>query len=448
MTKPDLIPLNRSEHMYWAGEGYLGSISEAFMLRFDGPVDTDLIRQALHELVMAYPRMRGVIESTGLSYQMRILSDALHIDQLFAHAFQVQQGVDASSRASLETFHNGFINEAISLERGMPWRARLIPHPTQPALMLSVHHIIGDGRSVIQMLCAIMARLSGEPIKPCKVDSHSMLPAAMPLKWWHWPASITRWWRQTQADKQAAQGLNIVSLRRRSSTRYTTTSVKYHELACPADTMKALAKAQGTTVNTLLSVVIANTFLAMAADDPKAAARLRIAIDLRRYFPEGTAPDFGNFVFSFPVLAQRLPTLQAQIASIEGQVKHHLARCEHRDYALPLLVYELIPLLGRTLFSYLILRSKAKNALPPLSCFLTNLGSADFINPKTATTRLTEFWPTTLSTAFLIAALSLNGKQLLTLTSQDDEIPPEAVQAFRAELDAQISALMTPTPSA
>lgn len=438
----DLIPLNRSEHMYWAAEGYFGPINQPYILRFDGPVDTELVRQTMRELATNFPRLRGVVEPTPLSYRLRILPDGEEVDQLFADAFRVQQGVDASSREALEAFHNQFMNESISVERGMGWRARLIQHPTQPAMMFSVNHILGDGRSMVQMLCAIMARLSGEPMKLCKMDSPSMLPATMPHKWWQWPSTFLRAWRNSRADKQAASGLNIFTLTRRKATRCTTAAVSYHELPCPTDTMRGLAKAHGTTVNTLLTAVVANTFLALAKDDPKAAAALRISVDLRRYYPEGESPEFGNYVYSFTALGRRQATLKAQIHSLETQVKDHLGRFERREYAPELLLLELLPLLGRNLYSHFIARSKAKGSLAPLSCHLTNLGNAEFINPKGAGIRLQELWPTTLSPAFLIVATSLNGKQCLTLVSQNCDIPPDMIAAFRSELDAQIHHLM------
>lgn len=447
MAASDLIPLNRSEHMYWAAEGYLGPINIPFILRFDGPVETELVRQTMRELATAYPRMRSVIEPTGLSYRLRVLPDDLQVDQLFEDAFQIQLGVDGADRQALQDLHTVFMNQPMLMERGLPWCARFVPHPTHPALLFSINHIIGDGRTMVQMLCAIMARLSGQPMKPCQIDSPSMLPAVMPQKWWQWPANIRRWWRNTQADKAAKAGLNIVTLNRRHSTRYTTSSIHYHEIPCSADAMAALAKAHKTTVNTLMTAIVGNTFLALAQNDPKAAAAIRISVDLRRYYPKGSAPEFGNFVHSFTVLARRQDTLDTQIHSLESQVKAHLMRYARRDYALPLLFYELLPLLGRSLFSYLIVRSKVKGSLPTLSCHLSNLGACEFINPKDARIRLHELWPATLSTVFLIGAVILNGKQFLCLTHQNDEIPVEAVDAFRAEFDRQIQTLVTEMPT-
>ena len=60
----DLQALNRSEHLYWACEGYLGSIHQPYVLRFQGPLEAATVRQALRELTSACPRLRGVVEPT------------------------------------------------------------------------------------------------------------------------------------------------------------------------------------------------------------------------------------------------------------------------------------------------------------------------------------------------------------------------------------------------
>ncbi len=431
------LPLNRSEHLYWAGEGHIGPINQPYVLRFAGPVDEAAVRQALRELTTQVDRLRGVVEPRAFGHHLRILPDDHFVDQLFADACRVQHGIDTTSREALAAFHTDFLNEPLSLERGLPWRARFLPHPTQPVLVFSVHHLIGDGRSMVSLVCAILGRLNGHAIPRMAAENPSMAPAVNPQRWWHWPGSIARWWRQSRADRRAAAGEHTVTLNRGHSPRYTTSTVRYHELPVPADAMKALAKAHGTTVNTLLMAMVANAFLALAPEQPRAVAAIRLSVDLRRYFPEGQAPAFGNYVSSFTVKGRHQPTLAAQITSLEAQVKDHLARYERRDLALPLGFYEWLPLMGRTLYSHLIVRSKAKNRFPPLSCHLSNLGSAEFVHPKGATVRVQELWPATVSTALILGALSLNGQQFIPLISQDDEVSAADVARFLAALDTQ-----------
>lgn len=448
MSTANLIPLNRSEHMYWAGEGHLGPINQAYILRFDQPLDEALVRQALRELTTAFPRMRGIVVPTAWTHKLRILPDDRFVDQLFDDCYRIELGVDPSSREALQAWHTRFLNEPISLERGLPWRGRFLPHATQPAIMFSVHHIIGDGRSMVQMLCAILGRLNGQPIAPCKVDSPSMMPAVTPQKWWQWPGSIARWWRDSRAEKAATRNERVIQLEDGSSDHHTTVSVRYHELPVAADAMRALSKQHGTTVNTLLMAMVANTFLALGHRDgpdrpggPRSVAAMRTSVDLRRYFPDGKGPEFGNFVSVFTVRARQQATLAEQIASLEAQSKAAMARFERRDFALPLTFWEIIPWVGRTLYSHLIVQSKVQRSLPALSCHLSNLGSAEFINPKGGSVRLSELWPTTISNVFLLGALSLNGKQFFTVIHQNDEISPATVDRFLTELDRQLCEL-------
>ena len=448
MSDGALVPLNRSEHLYWAGEGYLGPINMPFMLRFDRPVDEALLRQALRELTTAFPRMRGVVTPTAFTYKLRILPDDAWLEQLFNDAYRVQLGIDGDSRPALEKFHSEFINEAVSLERGLPWRARFIPHPQTPLLVFSVHHLIGDGRSVLQMLTALMGRLSGQPIAPLALESSSMVAAVTPVKWTQWPASIAGWWRNGRRDARSSQGQKIITLASRRSERYTTTSVRYHELPATSDQLRVVAKQTGTTVNNLVVALLANAFLALAPDNPQAVAAVRISVDLRRYFPNGKQPEFGNFVSSFTVRSQHQPTLAAQVESVEAQVKDHLSRYARREYALPLTAYEWLPAMGRTLYSHLIVRSKAKGSLPVLSCHFTNLGDVEAIHPANAQVRLVECWPATLSTALLLALVNLGGKLFFTVAFQNDETDEQAIQNLFQILNRQLLAITsTPPPS-
>ena len=441
MRSPDLIPLNRSEHLYWAGEGHLGPINQPYVLRLSGPVDEAEVRQALRELTTAFPRLRSVIEPGPWRDRMRILPDDRVVDQLFDDAYRIEHGVDLDNRDALQTWHSARLNEPLSLERGLPWRARFLPHPTQPGLLFVVHHIVGDGRSMVQLLCAILGRLNGQAIAASPLDSPSMRAAVTPAHGWQWPAALWRGWRQGRADARVAQGQQVITLAQRRSPRFTTSAIRYHELPCPADAMKQFARAHHSTQNTLMTALVANAFLAPHTGNALAVAALRISVDLRRYYPEGQAPTFGNYVSSFTVRARHQPTLAAQIGDIERQIQQHLARYERRDHALPLTLYEWLPFIGRTRYRQLIATSKARGTLPALSCHLSNLGSAEFINPKDATVRLQALWPATISTALLLGVLSLNGRQVLTVIRQCDETDDDAVVAFLARLDQQFASV-------
>ncbi|MFT3859285.1 MAG: hypothetical protein QM742_17860 [Aquabacterium sp.] len=437
-----LVPLNRTEHLFWACEGFMGSINQPYMMRFDGPVEEAAVRQALRELFSAYPRARGVIEACGWSYQLRILPDDHIIDELLKDCFRVNREVDPTSRDELMAAHNAMQNEAISMERGLPLRARFFPHPTSPALILSLHHIIGDGRSHLQMMSAVMGRLNGTAIQPVPLDSPSMVPAVVPQSLAGWPASIRGWWRNNKQDKARKAGMRLMTLCSRQSPRFTTAAIDYHLLQCSSKDVRALAKRMGTTVNNLLAAVIANQFLARAKNDPKAMAAIRISYDLRRLFPEGRQPQIGNFVSSFSVYARHQPTLSDQIRDMEAQVKEVLARYERREYAVPLLLYELLPIMGRRLYSMMVRKAKVGGKLQDVSCHFSNLGPADFLNPKDGTLRLKEVWLASLPVTPIVGLASMGDQQFLTVIYPQDEVDRADVAAFLAGLEQELLSLI------
>lgn len=443
MSHPDHLPLNRSEHLYWAGEGLYGPVNMAFMLRFAGPVAEADVRRSLRALVSAYPRLRGVIQPGWVRHHLRILPDNPHVDLLFADAYRVQPGVDPSNLKALEAFHGPFLNEPMPLERGLPWRARFFPHDATPALMFSVHHIAGDGRSMIDALCGLMAELNGHTPAACPLDVPSMLPAVLPQRWQDWPASIAAWWRNTRAVKQFMQTRRVVSLATHRSNEFAPTQVHHCDLQTPPQTLRRIAKAMGTTSNTLLTAMLAEAFLSLAHDDPNAVAAIRISVDLRRYFPQGRAPRFGNHVATMVVRARRQPDLAHQVADIDAQAKAGLASFEQRQHALPLLFYEWLPLMGKTLYSRMLIAFKRRGKLDDVSCHFTNLGDTDAIHPEGAGVRLAHMWPATNSTGLLVATGSLAGRQFMVLSHPQDEIPAEAVHQFSARLDRQLQALET-----
>jgi len=437
-----LVPLNRTEHMFWATEGYIGGIIQPYLLRLEGDVDEARIRRALRDLTSAHPRLRGVIEPVKGSYALRILPDDHLIDQLFEAAFKVDAGVDIDDPVQLQAWHTRVLNEPLQLERGLPWKARWIPHPTRPALIFALHHIVGDGRSLIGMITDILGHLSDLPIARRTLQSPSMVPAVVPTSLAGWPAAIAGWLRNSKKDKAIKGDAEVLMMAKRRSPRFTTSTIRHHLLPCTPAQVKALSKQMGTTVNTLLTAVIANTFLAQAAGRSNVAAGIRISFDLRRHFPEGTAPEVGNFVSSFAVYARAQADLKAQIAAIEAQVKDNIARYERREYALPLLLFEALPLIGRRRFSKLVVGAKHKGKIPPMSCHFSNLGMAEAIQPKDAKVRIAEVWPMSMGTTPVFGLVTLGDKILLATGTQDDETDVKDVEAFLHALDGQLRALV------
>lgn len=172
-------------------DGLAGSMGITYLLQFDQAIDPARMRDVVRELVSAYPRFRGVIEPRWQRYRLAILDDGDTTDQLFEHAWRVMPHLDAEDPGQLQALHQQLLNEVLPLERGLACRFHYIPHDRSPALFLTVHHLLFDGRSALQFLGDLVRRLDGgPPIEPQALESASHLGALAPAHWWQWPGSL------------------------------------------------------------------------------------------------------------------------------------------------------------------------------------------------------------------------------------------------------------------
>jgi hypothetical protein len=81
----------------------------------------------------------------------------------------VVQGVAANDER-LHEYRNALLAEPFSLGRSLPVRFRFADHPTRPTLFMIVHHLVCDGRGMIQMIDALLGALAGKPIEPVAID--------------------------------------------------------------------------------------------------------------------------------------------------------------------------------------------------------------------------------------------------------------------------------------
>ena len=331
LVDTSVFPLNRSEQGYLAIDGLTGSVIQPYLLRLSGPVDEALVRQTLRELISAHPRLRGVVEPGLHLYSLRILPDDDIVDELFDVAWRVERLVNPDDALALEHYHNQLLNEVVPLERGLGLRVRFIPHPQRPVLFFCVHHVLADGRSMLMMVADILKRLNGGVIQPRAMEAPSMVPAIAPRKWFNWPAKL--WASLQHQRRQTKQGrsLHVVQLPMRDKPQFSSNALCHHQPPVAGDQLRQAAKRFGTTVNTLLMATLADTFLEMAQDDPKAAAVLRMSVDMRRFYPKKEMPRLGNYVASFLVTEQGQGSPCERMASIDAQVKEGLARFTRRE---------------------------------------------------------------------------------------------------------------------
>lgn len=429
-----VLPLNRSEWVYIACDGPAGGVSQTYFFRFNAPLAEGDVRQAVRRLLSAAPRLRAVLEPTRRRYQLRILPDNAQLDALLDQALRTEV-INLDDPGAVRRWQELALNEPLPLMRGLGFRVQFAPHPTRAGLLLSVHHVLMDGRSLIHCIESLMKLLNGQTIDSLPLENHSMLPAILPEHWWQWPHKLWRSWMQERELAKERARYDIVELPRQRSSRHVSTGLYHHPTGLAAKDLSRVAKAMGGSANSLMNAALGTALLAQAGNRPGTAALIRMGVDLRRYFPAGQAPTMGNHVAVFNVLLpQQVPEAE-RVRWIDGRVREALARFERREVLLPLLPYELLGLIRPHDYTRLYLRSKRLDRLNPPSGHTTNIGSADAFNAPDALVRLDELQASVVSVAPLLVLAVANGQQMVVTCHPRDQYQDQDVLALMSSMN-------------
>jgi len=441
----DIVPLNRSEHGYAAIEGLAGTMVQAYLLRFNQPVPEERMRRTLRELVTAYPKLRAALEPGLHRYHLRILPEGPLIDQLFELAYKVDPHLNPDDPQALEAWHRERMHEVPPLERGLGLRAHFVPHAEQPVLCFGVPHIFGDGMTMLHLIKQILRGLNGQPLEPMALEAPSMIGSIAPLDWRHWPRQVLRSRRHKVEEARRLANLHIQQWPTQLGTHFSTTGLRHHEVPTPVAELRRTARELGVSLNTFLIAALAQTFLDQAPNDPKAAAVIRISVNLRKYYPEsaGHGHLWGNHVGAFLVIEQDAgKPLRERVKSIDASIKEGQDRYARREMCWTYLLEEALPWLGRTLIGHIGVQLKRQGKFPKISCHATSLGDANHVNLPDATVRVVQLTPTVNSISPLPALVEMNGRLTLPTSWQLGETPVAAVDDFHRRFAAVLARMV------
>lgn len=441
----DIAPLNRTEFGYAAIEGLAGTMLLVAQVRLSGPVSVDKVRGVLRQLVTAYPKMRAILAPGLHRYRFRILPEGPLIDQMFDHAFKVQPWIDLDDAQTLEAWHRELVNEQVPLEHGLCVRMRFVPHPTRPALIFAVHHIIADGMTMVHLLKQIMRGLNDQPIAPMPIEAPSMLGAVAPDVWWQWPGKVWQAMRHKQAESRLLASVNVQQVPTRLGEHYSCTGMRHHEMSTSTDQMRLAARKLGVSVNTFVVSALAQTFLAQAPDDPKAAAVIRLSVDLRKYYPAsaGHGPLWGNHVGACLVIEQGAhKSAQERVRSVDASIKEKLDRYARREMCWTYLWEELMPWLGRTAIGHIGTKLQRAHRFPKISCHATSFGHVGAIDEPHAALRVDGVYVSVNSVAPLPLLLEKDGRLFAPTSWQLAETSMAEMADFHRRFDQAMASMV------
>ncbi len=440
----DIIPMNRTEHGYAALEGLAGTMLLPSLMRLSAPVTEEQVRKALRELVTAYPKLRAVVEPGWRMCHFRIQPDGPLMDQMVDRAFHVDRHINIDDPAELEAWHRSVVNDIVPLEHGPCYMVRFVPHAERPAIIFAVPHILVDGMSVAFLVHNIIRSLNGLHIEPIPVEAPQMIGAIAPEKWWQWPAQMWKARQHQIREKKRLSELNILQVPTRLGPHYTGSGFRHHEVSIGTDEMRKATKKIGVSLNALVVSAFAQTFLDQSPDDPKAAAVIRISIDLRRFYPKAAKHGMlmGNHVGAYLVIEQGRKAARERLQSVDAQLKEGIARYTRREMCWGYLWEELLPYLGRTAIAHFAVKMKQGNKFPKISAHVTTGGNVNMINVWDKPIRIVQLYSTVNSISPLSSTLEIDGKYYTPLSWQLSETSNEEMADFQRRLDATLVRLV------
>jgi hypothetical protein len=438
----DIIPLNRTEHGYVAVDGFAGTMMVATVMRISQPITIEQVRKAARDLLTAYPRLRTVVQPGLWRYHMRILEDGPLMDQIAEVNCVEDAHIDVDDPMQFEDWQRRAVNEPMPLERGPAFKFRLAPHATSPGLMIGIHHLAADGMTHAFLVHNILRSLNGMNMEPIPVEAPSMIGAIQPEKWWQWPAQVWKSRQHKVAESKRLKEVNIVQIPTRLGQHYTSTGIRHHEVAMGASELRKAAKKAGISVNTLVVAAHADALLTPTANDPKAAAVIRISVDLRRFYPKEDKNGMlmGNHVGAYLIIEQGAKKSAMQrVKDVDASLKEGLARFTRREMSWTYLLDELSPYLGRTLIGHIAWALKRANKFPKISVHVTTGGNVTILNVPGQPVHLTKLFVMVPSISVLSGTVESNGRYFMPMAFQLAETSYEEIGAFQLAVEGSLT---------
>lgn len=421
--------------MYVAIGGIVSSISQVYSMRLREEHSQDELRAAVRHLIHIYPRTRSMITPTFFIDRLRLLPDDDRIDELFTKMFQVVHGVD-TDYSSLQKYLGELANETFVLENELPIRVRLLIGNSLPVLVLVVHHIICDGRGMVQMMGSIMAYLNGVKHLEVPVDEPSMVPAILPESLKDRIRSLVRSYRIFRAETLASKQIRTIELGKPEPT-FGPAGVCIHPVPFDIKAIKRCAANRGYSLTELFVAVLTASFArgSGARQDGQNAVSIRISIDMRPYYEKNRRPTYGNYVASFMMHLQRWDDIGTIAADVHTQLQNNIQKFERKDASYPLLMGEIASRVGRKILRWTVLAMKRRGKMPKTTFHYSTLGSMDILNSYGSRAQIDEvagFVPTLVP---FITNWWIGDKPCLTCSYPSHEIDGATISRIFADFD-------------
>ena len=433
--------LNSQDFLMLALDDTMPSLGIVLTFRFKEPHSVSEMREAMRYMFTVYPRLRSVVEPTLFSYRLRILNDHdQELEVLFNEAFRVKYGLRCDSEEYID-YRRALLNEPFSLQCGLPLKIRYLPDDPQPMLLLSLHHMAGDGMSWLHLMDSLLRYLNNDKPPQLPLDDPNMLPALVKRPHFTLPAQIRRSFQLFKEDIRKAEGLKMIPASSRPADFFSPAEARMHILPFDIDRIMAKCKELNVGVNILLLSALALAVSRGPGRDQGDMIGIAIPTDLRPYYDK--PPIFGNFVSTFWVRIHRRnwSNPKAMLNEVKTQMYARINRYKNKEMIAQFLIEKLSTLAGKKLYS-LGARIAKRKGLLPMTCSYSAIGNIDSINSYGSRARICEAMCMFPHFAIIMITINLEGKIFAGLSYPEAEFTRDEINAFIQSYNQALAELL------
>lgn len=442
-VKHDISRLNSQDFLMLALSEVSPSLGIVLPFRFKEPHPIVEMREALRYMFSMYPRLRSVVEPTLRSYRLKILEDHdPRMNMLFEEAFQVIHNLRPDTDEYL-AYRRALLNEPFSLQQGLPLKMRYLPDDPQPMLLLSLHHMVGDGMSWLHLEHSLMRYLNGDRPQKLPLDESSLLPAFVKKSLLEIPTQITRSIVNFRADLRDRKGQRMIPASAKTSRFFGTVDAWVHTLSIDLARLHAKCRELEVSENIILLTALTMLVSRGPGRDMGNAVGIAIPIDMRPFF-EQTAPVFGNFVANFWLILPRRDwdNPRALLNAVKTQMYAQIERYQHKENLIPYLIEKAQTLVGRKIYARMACLAKCKGLLP-ISCAFSAIGNIDRVNSYGAKAQVCETMALMPHYGLFLVTTRLEGKLSLGFIYPEAEFNREEIEHFIQKFDEILEVLVS-----
>ncbi|PKN52689.1 MAG: hypothetical protein CVU55_05515 [Deltaproteobacteria bacterium HGW-Deltaproteobacteria-13] len=436
-----LLKLNRSDFLFLLTNDIL-PLNQAVTIRFKTTHSVAEIREAARYMLAMYPRLRSIIVPTLFSYRMMILDNGnSRVDALFNDAFQVKRNMAFGTEEFFQ-YRRGLVNEPCLLDNRLGIKFHYLPDDPNPALIIVLNHVTGDGMSQAFIIDSLMAYLNGKRPDFLHLDDSSMKPALFEKNYFKIPLQLLKSYRILRKESRKNKNDKIIEVSDTHTDYFGPINSYSQPFSVGIKPILSKAKELGCGVSIFMTTALALSILRNQGEDKGDTVGILSSFDMRPYFGDNR-PVIGNYLRATMLRAHRkhFDHPKEMMKDLQEQMNVFRKHLENKEILFPWMIEELQKFIGRKNFARIIKGSKRKEIMR-MTCHHSTVGSMDFLNAHGDKAHLCGYYTATAHHALFFGLSTLDGEIQSFFTYPEAEHTVDDIRKLYKDLDEEFLRLL------